>query len=77
MRDLGLHVLKSPSGRWYFAGRVPIALAMVRKSDNGIPTAEEVALDQRMPGSPKYRRLAMRTFESEAEARAAAALISA
>ena len=69
---MGIHISKSATGRYYFVGSVPLSLLYVRKSDGGVPTTEEVNLDHRMPGAPKFRKLALRTFDSHEDALAAA-----
>jgi len=67
---LGLHVIQFPSGRFGFAGRVPLELAY-RRADGSVPTEAEVSDDLRLPGN--FRALKARTFETREEACSAAA----
>jgi len=62
---LGLHVIQFPSGRFGFAGRVPLELAY-RRADGSTPTEAEVADDLRLPGN--FRALKARTFATAEEA---------
>lgn len=65
MKNLGLHVIEYPSGRFGFVGSVPSKLAYVTKAGNFVTDAE-VEANMRLPASA--RMIKTRSFESADEA---------
>ncbi|MGI9158781.1 MAG: hypothetical protein ACR2K1_03415 [Saprospiraceae bacterium] len=67
------HIIKCPTGRWTFAGRVPAELAWRRKDGAPMTAADWHTVAYCMaPGSFGYGAV---TFGTEAEARAALAAL--
>lgn len=59
MKNLGLHIIKNPSGSYSFVGRVPVELGFTTKAGNTV-SPEEVESQLRLPAS--YRTIKSRSF---------------
>lgn len=64
-----MHIIKTPSGRYVFAGNVPALLAYVNR--DGGPPSEEQLRNAKIAG-PAVAGLRPRSFATEREARLAA-----
>lgn len=57
----GMHLLKAPTGVWYFAGSIPGQLAFVSKTGEAL-TDDFIERQLRLPAS--YRSIKSRVFET-------------
>ena len=69
----GCHLIDTPNGRWYFAGRVPAPLAYVRK-DGAEATPDDY--DKARSFGPALAGMKLRTWASKEEALAALAALN-
>jgi hypothetical protein len=68
--NYGLHIVGTPTGKFYFVGNVPYALGFVAK--DGSPITDEYVRDQLMLPSA-YRSITSRVWDTFEAAREAAA----
>lgn len=69
MRNYGLHIVGTPTGKFYFVGNVPCALGFVSK--DGEPVSDQFVQDQLLLPSAA-RSIKTRVFDSFQEAQDAA-----
>jgi hypothetical protein len=67
--NYGLHIVGTPTGKFYFVGNVPNALGFVGK--DGEPVSDEFVRDQLMLPSA-YRSIKSRVWDTYEEAKQAA-----
>jgi ABC-type lipoprotein export system ATPase subunit len=65
----GLHIVATPTGKFYFVGNVPTALGFVSKDGNAV--TDQYIQDQLMLPSA-YRSIKTRVFDTHDAAQAAA-----